>query len=37
MMGPGKIGWGGKDWNDLAQGKDRKMALVNTLINLRFP
>jgi hypothetical protein len=36
MMCPGKIGWGGMDWNGLAEGKDRKMALVNTL-NLRLP
>jgi hypothetical protein len=30
-------GWGGVDWIDLAQGRGRCKALVNTVMNLRFP
>jgi hypothetical protein len=30
-----EIGWGGMDWIDLAQDRDRLRALVNTLMNLR--
>jgi hypothetical protein len=28
---------GGMDWIDLAQDRDRCRALVNTVMNLRFP
>ena len=32
-----EVGWGGMDWIDLAQDKDRWRALVNTAIHLRVP
>jgi hypothetical protein len=32
-----EIGWYGMDWIDLAQDKDKWMALVNTVMNLRVP
>ena len=32
-----EVGWGGMDWIDLAQGKDRWRALVNAVMNLRVP
>jgi hypothetical protein len=32
-----EIGWGGIDWIDLAQDRDRWRALVNTVMNLRVP
>jgi hypothetical protein len=32
-----EIGWGGMDWIDLAQNRDRWRALVNTAVNLRVP
>jgi hypothetical protein len=32
-----EIGWGGMDWIDLAQGRDKWRALVNTVMNLRVP
>jgi hypothetical protein len=30
-----EIGWDGMEWIDLAQGRDQKRALVNTMMNLR--
>jgi hypothetical protein len=36
-MDLGEIGFGDVDWIDLAQDRDRWRALVNTLMNLRFP
>jgi hypothetical protein len=30
-----KIGWGGMDWIDLAQDRDKWRALVYTVMNLR--
>jgi hypothetical protein len=36
-MNLGEIGWGGMDWIDLAQDSDQWRALVNTVMNLRFP
>jgi hypothetical protein len=32
-----EIGWGGMDWIDLAQDRDRWRALVNTVMNPRVP
>jgi hypothetical protein len=32
-----EIGWGGMDWIDLAQDKDKWRALVNTVMNLWVP
>jgi hypothetical protein len=32
-----EIGWGGVDWIDLAQDRDRRRALVNAVMNLRVP
>jgi hypothetical protein len=32
-----EIGYGGMDWIDLAQDRDRWRALVNTVMNLRVP
>jgi hypothetical protein len=32
-----EIGWDGMDWIDLAQDRDRRRALVNTVMNLRVP
>jgi hypothetical protein len=32
-----EIGWGGMNWIDLAQDRDRWRALVNTVMNLRVP
>jgi hypothetical protein len=31
------IGRDGMDWNDLAQDRDQRRALVNTVMNLRAP
>jgi hypothetical protein len=32
-----EIRWGGMDWIDLAQDRDKWRALVNTVMNLRIP
>jgi len=32
-----ETGWEGVDWNHLAQVRDRWWALVDTVVNLRFP
>jgi hypothetical protein len=32
-----EIGWGGMDWIDLAQYRDKWRALVDTVMNLRVP
>jgi hypothetical protein len=32
-----EIGWDGMDWMDLAQDRDQRKALVNTVMNLRVP
>jgi hypothetical protein len=34
-MGLQEVGWGGIDWIDLAQDRDRWQALVNAVMNLR--
>jgi hypothetical protein len=31
------IEWGDMDWIDLAQNRDQWRALVNTVMNIRFP
>jgi hypothetical protein len=32
-----EVGWGGMDWIDMAQDRDRWQALVNAVINLWVP
>ena len=32
-----EVGWGGMDWIDLAQERDRWWALVNAIMNLQVP
>jgi hypothetical protein len=31
------VGWGGMDWIDMAQERNRWRALVNAVMNLRVP
>jgi hypothetical protein len=30
-----EVGWGGMDWNDLAEDRDQWRAVVNTVMKLR--
>jgi hypothetical protein len=32
-----EMGWGGMDWINLAQDRDKRRALVNAVMNLRGP
>jgi len=32
-----EVGWRGMDWTDLAQGRNRRRALVNAAMNFRVP
>jgi hypothetical protein len=32
-----EVGWGNVDWIGLAQNRDRRRALVNSVLNLRVP
>jgi hypothetical protein len=32
-----QVGWGGMDWIDLAQDRDRWRAVVSAVMNLRVP
>jgi hypothetical protein len=32
-----EIGWDGVDWIDMAQDRDKRRALVNTVLNLHVP
>jgi hypothetical protein len=32
-----EMGWDRMDWIDLAQDRDKRRALVNTLMNIRVP
>jgi hypothetical protein len=36
-MDLGEIRWRGMDWIDVVQARDQWKALVNTVMNLRFP
>jgi hypothetical protein len=36
-IGLREIGWDGIDWIELAQDRDQRRALVNTVMNLRVP
>jgi hypothetical protein len=32
-----EVGWGGMDWINMAEDRDRWRALVNSVMNLRVP
>ena len=32
-----EVGWGGMDWIDLAEVRNRRRAFVNAVMNLRVP
>jgi hypothetical protein len=32
-----EVGWGGMDWIDMAQDRDRWQAVVNAVMNVRVP
>ena len=32
-----EVGWGGLDWIDLTQDRDRCLAVVNAVMNFRVP
>jgi hypothetical protein len=36
-MDLGEVGWGGVDWIGMAQDRDQRMALVDTVQNIRAP
>jgi hypothetical protein len=36
-MDLGEVGWGDVDWIGLAQDRNRRRALVNSVMNLRVP
>jgi hypothetical protein len=36
-MNLGEVGWGDVDWIGLAKDRNRWRALVNSVLNLRFP
>jgi hypothetical protein len=36
-MDLGELGWGDVDWIGLAKDRNRRRALVNSVLNLRFP
>jgi hypothetical protein len=36
-MDLGEVGWGVVDWIGLAQNRNRRRALVNSVLNLRVP
>ena len=36
LRGLPEMGWGGMDWNDLAQDRKRRLALMNAVMDLRI-
>jgi hypothetical protein len=37
VMDIGEVGWADVDWIDLAQGRNRWRAVMNSVLNLRVP